>query len=181
LVDCAGDFDNYGCNGGLPSHAFEYISSVSGLQSETAYPYTAVTGPTCNFDSSEAVVSVEGGAFNITANDEYQLEKAVYYHGPVSICFEVVDGFDSYLSGVYTSTTCGNTAADVNHAVVAIGYGTDPDSGLDFWIVKNSWGPDWGNEGYFWIERGVNMCGVGQCNSFPVDVTNPSSTNEFLN
>lgn len=57
----------------------------------------------------------------------------------------------SYTSGVYTSTTCGNTPADVNHAVLAVGYGTDPESGLDYWIVKNSWGTDWGDEGFFKI------------------------------
>jgi len=58
---------------------------------------------------------------------------------------------------------------DVNHAVQAVGYGTD-ESGMDFWIVKNSWGERWGDSGYFKIERGVNMCGVAVCNSFPVGV-----------
>jgi len=53
----------------------------------------------------------------------------------------------------------------VNHAVLAVGYGTE--GGLDYWIVKNSWSEDWGEQGYFKIERGVNMCGIAQCNSYP--------------
>lgn len=82
----------------------------------------------------------------------------------------VVDDFSSYTSGVYTSTTCGNTSMDVNHAVLAVGYGTD-ESGMDYWKIKNSWGSDWGDEGFFLIERGVNMCGIAMCNSIPIGVS----------
>jgi cathepsin H len=57
---------------------------------------------------------------------------------------------------------------DVNHAVQAVGYGVE--DGKDYWLVKNSWGERFGNEGYFKIEAGVNMCGIGVCNSFPVGV-----------
>lgn len=73
------------------------------------------------------------------------MKLAVGSVGPVSITFEVVDGFKDYKSGVYTSNTCKNTPDKVNHAVLAVGYGTDKVTGLDYWIVKNSWGPDWGN------------------------------------
>jgi len=56
----------------------------------------------------------------------------------------------------------------VNHAVLAVGYGTE--NGVDYWLVKNSWSADWGDKGYFKIVRGVNMCALAQCNSFPTDV-----------
>jgi C1A family cysteine protease len=54
---------------------------------------------------------------------------------------------------------------DVNHAVLAVGYGTD--NGMDYWIIKNSWGAAWGDQGYFKMQRGVNMCGIVNCNSYP--------------
>ena len=61
---------------------------------------------------------------------------------------------------------CGKTTKDVNHAVLATGYGVEND--VKFWNVKNSWGPTWGNNGYFKIERGVNMCACAVCNSYPL-------------
>lgn len=57
---------------------------------------------------------------------------------------------------------------DVNHAVLAVGYGTE--NGTDYWLIKNSWGAAWGDQGYFKMQRGVNMCGVSNCNAFPQDV-----------
>jgi len=166
LVDCAGAYDNHGCNGGLPSHAFEYIHNAGGISTEDAYPYFAADH-NCTVKSSTFALTVDGGAVNITEGDESELEVAIFYFGPVSITFEVVDGFRDYSSGVYVSNTCKNSTADVNHAVLAVGFGTDSTTGLDYWIVKNSWGADWGDKGFFKIQRGVNMCGVAVCNSFP--------------
>ena len=151
-----------------------------GLASEDNYPYYA-EDRNCTVSSSDYIIDVVTGAVNITANDEVELKDAVYNYGPTSVCFEVVDGFSDYTSGVYTSTTCGNTQQDVNHAVLAVGYGTDSSSGMDYWIVKNSWGDKWGDQGFFKIERGVNMCGIAMCNSHPTDVNQMSSVaSEFL-
>merc|ERR1712137_938853 len=79
-------------------------------------------------------------------------------------------------SRVYRSMVCENTTQDVNHAVLAVGYGWE--HGLEYWIVINSWGADWGDEGYFKIERGVNMCGIAVCNSYPADVIKIGSETE---
>ncbi|KAK4337986.1 hypothetical protein RND71_042473 [Anisodus tanguticus] len=143
LVDCAGAFNNFGCNGGLPSQAFEYIKFNGGLDTEEAYPYTGKNG----------------GA-------EDELKYAVALVRPVSIAFEVIKGFKQYKSGVYTSTECGNTPMDVNHAVLAVGYGVE--NGVPYWLIKNSWGADWGDNGYFKMEMGKNMCGISTCASYPV-------------
>ncbi|XP_021714992.1 thiol protease aleurain-like [Chenopodium quinoa] len=164
LVDCAGAFNNFGCNGGLPSQAFEYIKYNGGLDTEEAYPYTGKDGE-CKFSAQNVGVQVHGSV-NITLGAEDELKDAVAFVRPVSVAFEVVNGFRFYKEGVYTSTTCGSTPMDVNHAVLAVGYGVE--DGVPYWIIKNSWGEDWGDNGYFKMEMGKNMCGVATCASYPV-------------
>ncbi|CAJ2649964.1 unnamed protein product [Trifolium pratense] len=164
LVDCAGAFNNFGCNGGLPSQAFEYIKYNGGLESEEAYPYTGENG-LCKFSSENVAVQVLGSV-NITLGAEDELKHAIAFVRPVSVAFEVEGDFRLYKKGVYTSTTCGNTPMDVNHAVLAVGYGVE--DGVPYWLIKNSWGGDWGDHGYFKMELGKNMCGVATCSSYPV-------------
>ena len=166
LVDCAQAFDNHGCNGGLPSHAFEYISAVGGLEEEYDYEYHAVEGE-CTFNAGKARATVQE-VFNITEGDEDQLTLSLAYFNPVSIAFQVVEDFRFYKEGVYHSDTCGNGPKDVNHAVLAVGFGTCAKCNTPFYIVKNSWGGSWGDEGFFKIKRGDNMCGVATCASFPI-------------
>ncbi|KAK4487627.1 hypothetical protein RD792_005721 [Penstemon davidsonii] len=164
LVDCAGAFNNYGCNGGLPSQAFEYIKHNGGLDTEAAYPYTGKDG-FCKYSSENVGVQVLDSV-NITLGAEDELKHAVAFVRPVSVAFEVVNGFRAYKGGVYTSTTCGSSPMDVNHAVLAVGYGVE--NGIPYWLIKNSWGADWGDNGYFKMEMGKNMCGVATCASYPV-------------
>jgi cathepsin H len=173
LLDCAAEFDNHGCNGGLPSHAFEYIHSAGGLSKEFFYPYRAEsTGDNsqCKFDSSAK--SKIGGrtvqSFNVTEGDEESLKRIVATVGPVSVAFEVVEDFRLYKRGIYSSDKCKSGPKDVNHAVLIVGYGVEPDVGLPYWIVKNSWGREFGEEGYFKIVRGRNMCGIATCASYPI-------------
>ena len=164
LVDCAGDFNNFGCNGGLPAQAFEYIRYAGGLDSESSYPYEGQDG-SCRFSASGVSASVPGGSVNITAYDEQGILEAVGLAGPVSIAFEVTDDFQAYAGGVFVDTTCNQDPEHVNHAVLIVGYGNE--NGQDYWIVKNSWGPSWGEEGYFRIIRGQNACGLATCASYP--------------
>jgi cathepsin H len=165
LVDCAQDYDNHGCRGGLPSHAFEYIKDNRGLALESNYPYEAKDN-NCRFNSTMTTIQVSGGSYNITSGDEEEMRDALFQYGPVSIAYQVVKDFRDYKYGVYSSTLCRNTTMDVNHAVLAVGYGVTQD-GTKYWVVKNSWGADWGDQGYFKIKRGENMCGVAVCNAFP--------------
>jgi len=175
LVDCAFNFDTAGCNGGLPSHAFEYIKHAGGLSTEFAYPYVAETKD-CSFSMAEDApvpeaqgvgIIVPGGSVNLTAGDEKQLQMALATAGPVSVAFQVASDFKSYASGVYTSTVCKDGPMDVNHAVLAVGYGTDVDLDMPYWTIKNSWDFTWGADGYFKMEAFKNMCGVANCNSYP--------------
>lgn len=165
LVDCAGDFDNHGCSGGLPSHAFEYIKHAGGIESDVTYPYTAKDGK-CVFRPEVSVGYVKYGSYNITQGDEIEMAERMYNAGPISISYQVINGFKDYKSGVYSAQNCGTTTQQVNHAVLATGFGTE--DGKKYWNVKNSWGSNWGNQGYFKIQRDVNMCAVAQCNSYPL-------------
>jgi len=165
LVDCAGDFNNHGCNGGLPSQAFEYIQFTGGIETEMNYPYMGVD-QNCSFDSSKIAADVYYGSVNITSGDEQAIVETVATIGPVSIAFQVTSDFRNYDGGVYVGQTCQASAATVNHAVLAVGYGTDSKK-LDYWIIKNSWGAEWGEEGYFRMQRGVDMCGVAVCSAYP--------------
>ena len=165
LVDCAGNFNNNGCDGGLPSQAFQYIQQAGGLTTETQYPYTAVDGK-CKTNVTFAAFA-RGGAHNITYLDEYGLQEAIAFNGPVSVAFQVIAGFKNYNGGVYSNPACSPLPENVNHAVLAVGYATTA-AGQDYYIIKNSWGASWGVDGYFWMQRGVNMCGVADCASFPI-------------
>ncbi|XP_051837100.1 pro-cathepsin H isoform X1 [Antechinus flavipes] len=164
LVDCAQDFNNHGCNGGLPSQAFEYIMYNKGIMGEDTYPYEGKDG-TCKFQPNKAIAFVKDVA-NITAYDEEAMTEAVANHNPVSFAFEVTDDFLSYHKGIYSNPKCAKSPDKVNHAVLAVGYGKE--NGIPYWIVKNSWGTSWGNNGYFLIERGKNMCGLADCASYPI-------------
>lgn len=122
LVDCAGDFDNDGCRGGLPSFAFEYIRHVGGIMSDKAYPYTAKDG-VCMFNATNVVARTRG-SHNITEYSEAEVLEAVATVGPVAIGYEVVADFRLYKNGVYQSKDCRQGPMDVNHAVLIVGYGT---------------------------------------------------------
>mmetsp|Transcript_29117 Transcript_29117/g.65996 ORF Transcript_29117/g.65996 Transcript_29117/m.65996 type:complete len:354 (-) Transcript_29117:174-1235(-) len=175
LVDCAADFKNHGCNGGLPSQAFEYVMYNGGLSKMEDYPYVCgdghcnVTGGPCAFDPAGKPWSVGATVLkvaNFTPGDEISMKTVVGSHNPISVAFEVVPDLRHYSSGVYSSTTCVGTPDKVNHAVLAVGYGTE--GGVTYWTIKNSWGFGWGDNGYFKIQRGNNMCGISVCASFPI-------------
>jgi cathepsin H len=178
LLDCASAYDNHGCNGGLPSHAYEYIKAAGGLDLEESYHYRADSDGPCVM--SEGVVGAHvAEVYNITSFDEDDLVAAIAQVGPVSIAYQVSPDFRFYSHGVYDSfnattnqTMCQSGPMDVNHAVVAVGYGeteaTDHVPSIPFYIVRNSWSTSFGMEGYFWMERGKNLCGVSDCASFPI-------------
>lgn len=95
LVDCAGAYDNHGCSGGLPSHAFEYIASSGGLDTEQAYPYLAQESGSCSF-AKKGVGADVLRSVNITFQDEAELLEAVGNTGPVSVAFQVKCFFVAY-------------------------------------------------------------------------------------
>ncbi|CAH2063996.1 unnamed protein product [Thlaspi arvense] len=151
LVDCAKD---HGCSGGLPVQAFRYIKDNGGITNEASHP---ITGRVGNCWSHRYVAVKLLDYVNITKGAELELLRAVGLVRPVSVAIHVGRDFQFYRSGVFTSLTCLNTLKDANHYVLAVGYGNQ--IALPYWILKNSWGSDWGESGYVRISRGVNMCG----------------------
>lgn len=105
--------------------------------------------------------------------NEYLMMLALYKNGPMAVSFEVYEDFMHYSSGIYHHTGLldkFNPFELTNHAVLLVGYGVDKASGVKYWIVKNSWGTTWGEQGYFRILRGSDECAIESIavQSFPV-------------
>eukprot|EP01028_Stygiella_incarcerata_P001145 TRINITY_DN1179_c0_g1_i3.p1 TRINITY_DN1179_c0_g1~~TRINITY_DN1179_c0_g1_i3.p1 ORF type:complete len:235 (-),score=46.04 TRINITY_DN1179_c0_g1_i3:145-849(-) len=137
LVDCGwtnkiSDFDNNGCGGGLEFLGVEYIMRVGGLQTEESYPYI-MQDDYCHFDPQKAAVRVNHYV-NVTEGDEQALQEAVALYGPISVGINVQSSFIFYSSGVYYDANCKSGFADLEHAVLVAGYGTE--NGQDYWLVK---------------------------------------------
>ncbi|XP_045579318.1 procathepsin L isoform X3 [Salmo salar] len=167
LVDCSGKFGNMGCMGGLMDQAFEYIKSLApgGLDTEDSYAYHA-EDKKCHYkpDSLGATCT---GYVDMTSGDESALQQAVATVGPVSVAIDAAhSSFQLYKSGVYDEPDCSSDQLD--HGVLAVGYGTS-DDGQDYWLVKNSWGLDWGDKGYIMMSRNKhNQCGIATASSYPL-------------
>jgi len=174
LVDCDTSKD-HGCNGGLMDYGFEYVISSGGLCSEVAYPYEAKQG-TCQANSCGTKYDAISSYEDVASCDQDSLESALC-EGPVSIAIEAdQSSFQQYTSGVLTSDDCGK---NLDHGVLLVGFGTDATYG-DYWKVKNSWGAEWGEEGYIrlcrncqknkrWIHDDyAGQCGLMMQPSYPV-------------
>ena len=162
LVDCATvpKYENEGCNGGWPWSALDYVKD-KGLCTEEDYPYHA-KDEECKDNKCEVVVQTAGRVV-LPQKDEESLKNAVAQQ-PVSIVLDAT-AFQLYKGGIITRCT-----EQFNHAVLAVGYDTDAESGIKYWIVKNSWGETWGEDGYVRIERdagGMGRCALTYSSSYP--------------
>jgi C1A family cysteine protease len=175
LVDCSKDFGNNGCGGGWMDWAFNYTQHY-GIESESIYPYIGWPRP-CNYSKAEVVLQNTGGWYDVPANDSDQLAAAVAQQ-PVSVAIEADSmTFMFYMGGVYNSFLCGTS---LDHGVLAVGYGVNWE-GKEYWIVKNSWGPYWGERGYIRIIKksgtGPSMCGIAKKASYPIVKSDQQLTN----
>jgi C1A family cysteine protease len=163
LVDCSKKYGNLGCNGGMMDNAFEYVID-NGQCADAEYPYTA-KGGSCHSCTTVAKLS---DCYDVPTNNQLALKEAVALKGPISIAIEAdTKVFQSYSSGVITSSSCGT---NLDHGVLIVGYGEE--NGIKYWLVKNSWGTSWGENGYVKIARSdstndAGICGVAMETSYP--------------
>jgi hypothetical protein len=190
---CWADYDSNGCGGGGVSGPMQCAVDMGTLVSTTSHPYKASTvNTTCAYSPSQAAAAVtawyepcgngdEGLLVSLSlslspSTDVFVFLECVknliggdsgcssFYTTALKTSIEVIDSFYDYSSGVYSDPACPNDIH--NHAVAIVGWGTDSDSGKDYWIIRNSWGDSWGDFGYIKMERGSNMCCVACENLF---------------
>ncbi|VDP20428.1 unnamed protein product, partial [Onchocerca flexuosa] len=140
IMDCSRNYGNKGCNGGSVHASFDYARDY-GVVKDLKYPYVHTEQP-CKRGKNKGIATVKGYVL-VPQGDELALKHAVAKEGPVpAAVHSSLPDFKFYKSGIYSSNSCGQ----VDHAILIVGYGTDRTLG-EYWIVKNSWGTDWGEEG----------------------------------
>jgi cathepsin L len=152
IVDCdpTGNCDDGGDEGDSLYYVMDY-----GIETEDSYPYTARDGK-CRYNQDATISDLSiSQVVLLEEKNEEDLFNAIGSVGPLSVAIDA-DEIASYSGGVFSSDSCSKT--ELNHAVLAVGYGTE--NGVDYWIVKNSWSEDWGDNGYFKMRRGTDECGI---------------------
>jgi len=163
IVDC--DTVDQGCNGGDTPSAFAYVTGAGGIESESTYPYTAGGGDagSCNFDKSSIVAKINNFTWAIpeclgacNSQSASQVQSKLSTIGPFAICV-YAEPWQLYNGGIFNDASCTHAYTDLDHCVQMVGYTAD------YWIVRNSWAEDWGEQGYIWVssaEAKGNLCGV---------------------
>ncbi|CAH2094300.1 unnamed protein product [Euphydryas editha] len=166
LVDC--DKLDDGCNGGLPDNAYRAIEQLGGLETENDYPYEGENDK-CAFNKTLSKVQITS-AVNITTN-ETDMAKWLVQNGPISIGINA-NAMQFYVGGVSHPWKVLCSPTNLDHGVLIVGYGVKDyplfHKHLPYWIVKNSWGTSWGEQGYYRVYRGDGTCGVNQMASSAV-------------
>jgi len=173
IVSC--DHKDDGCSHGDPPTAFKYIEKAGGLESNASYPYASFSGNSsgvCEFNKSLIVASMKGWSYAIppcynacnTTQNETALQQAIAQNGPASICVNA-NTWQFYVKGIVKGK-CPSPYPLLDHCVQLVGYQpvsayhNTSSSSSSYWIIKNSWSPDWGEQGYMYLEVGKNLCGV---------------------
>jgi len=151
IVDC--DTTDQGCEGGWPYNAYAFVISEGGLEDDSDYPYTAQDG-TCNFQSNMVKVTISSWQYATTNSDETTLQTNLVNWGPLSVCVDA-SSWQDYTGGIIMGADCTNS---IDHCVQLVVY--DMTQSTPFWIVRNSWGTDWGETGYIRLQYGTDTCAV---------------------
>ncbi|KAK2948392.1 putative Gut-specific cysteine proteinase [Blattamonas nauphoetae] len=154
LVSC--DFVDHGCNGGIPLASWEWVH-LKGITTEECIPYSSGGGrvescPKACKDGSAIVRTKATGVGHVKAAN---MQQELFDNGPFEVAFTVYEDFKVYKSGVYRHTTGSKLGG---HAVMVMGWGVEDNT--PYWLIQNSWGTVWGENGFFKIVRGQNECGI---------------------
>ncbi|KAF5943882.1 hypothetical protein HYC85_017959 [Camellia sinensis] len=165
LVDYDRSGKDAGCEGGYMEGGFAFIVQNKGIATETIYPCSTNDG-TCNTKKEASHAAKISGYENVSANSDSALLKAVA-NLPISVSIDVVGAFFQFYSSEIFTGDCGT---DLDHGVTVVGYGTTTD-GTKYWLVKNSWGTSWVEEGYIRMQRDIaakeGLCGIAMDSSYP--------------
>jgi len=182
LVDCSWSFlGDHGCLGGKQEHAFDYYEK-HGICTEDSYPYLGKFEIMQKCVAQNCTEGIPKGSFTgykDVEGSEEAVREALASVGPLAIAIEAdQDVFRLYKSGVINDEGCGE---QLDHAVLLVGYGVQPPanataSAQNYWIVKNSWGADWGEQGFVRLERGKDECGMVQMAPLYPVVSPPNAT-----
>lgn len=158
LIDCSWGYGNNGCDGGEDFRAYQWMMKHGGIPTEEEYgPYLGQDGY-CHVNNVTLTAKITGFV-NVTTGSEDALKQALLKHGPISVAIDASHKtFSFYSNGVYYEPQCGNKEDQLDHAVLAVGYGVL--NGQPYWLVKNSWSNYWGNDGYVLMSSKNNNCGV---------------------
>lgn len=164
LIDCDKSY-NDGCGGGLMDYAFEFIIKNKGIDTEEDYPYRGRDGTCDKQKLKRHVVTIDSYA-DVPSKKEKKLLQAVVTQ-PVSVGICGSDSsFQLYSGGIFT----GPCSTSLDHAVLIVGY--DSKDGVDYWIIKNSWGKRWGIDGFMYMQRNSGsaegVCGINTLASYPI-------------
>lgn len=158
LIDCSWGFGNNGCDGGEDFRSYQWIMKHGGLPTEDEYGGYMGQDGFCHIDNVTMAAKISGYV-SVTPDNAEALKIALAKHGPVSVAIDASHKtFSFYSHGVYYEPACGNTEDKLDHAVLAVGYGTL--NGKAYWLIKNSWSNYWGNDGYILMAQQDNNCGV---------------------
>jgi len=161
MVSC--DKYDMGCHGGNMDTLWKFLSTT-GTVEDDCLPYVSGKGhvPSCsntcaNGDAMKFYKANPRSIKNFRSNDIQSVQQDILTNGPIISGFMVYQDFMQYSSGVYHHVS-GSLLG--GHAIKIVGWGIDSQSKLPYWIVANSWGADWGMNGFFWIRRGSNECQI---------------------
>lgn len=181
IVDCStGDF---GCVGGYFDTSFNYLKSNDWyVNSAISYPYRAVQS-NCSATKTNGYAAGNLVYRHLPAGNATAMQEALINFGPLWISLyigsdcsgsssssscpvkpsaakKIMNTFQSYTGGIFQANGCVTSEDNNNHAMVIVGFGYDAGTKLHYWKLRNSWGEDWGEDGYIRIRRGVNMCNI---------------------
>jgi cathepsin F len=160
IIDC--DTNDEGCNGGMPTTAYQYVVSAGGLETNAEYPYTAQDG-TCNVTKSLIIDPISGYELVIPSGstDEMTMANFLATNMPISTAVDASQWQD-YTGGVLLGSQCSD---QIDHGIQLVGYYNPTTAG--YWVIRNMWGSDWGENGFIRVQFGVNCCGLTSLPTYP--------------
>jgi C1A family cysteine protease len=168
IVDCDQGRGDQGCNGGDTVTAYAYVIAAGGMETDADYPYTG-EDDTCAFQASKVAAKIKSWTYITQTQNETEMQAKLYAQGPLSICVDA-STWQFYVGGIIEHF-CASAPEDLDHCVMITGF-ADRVDWLDrttpIWNIRNSWGADWGYDGYLYVERNENLCGVADEATIPL-------------